>query len=155
MKILLADDSDLMLDRLMEMLSKYPQVEVVAALKNGSEILETVKRSKPHLAILDLRMPGLNGLDVLKALRKENLYVRIIILTFFATDNYRLVAKLLGADYFFSKVDDFDQVEQVVLSLLQKEELNQKLRCKEMTVIRTRFHQQYIHIDLHLQSKSQ
>ena len=147
MKIVLADDSVLMLDRLQEMLGNYPKVEVVASLKNGNALPETIRQFKPDLAIIDLRMPGLNGLEVLKAVRKEDRNIGIIIFTFFATDNYRLACMLAGADYFFSKVYDFEKVEQVVLSLLQEEVLNHKLRTKEMTAVRAGFHQQTIHTD--------
>ncbi|MFZ4414814.1 MAG: response regulator transcription factor, partial [Bacteroidales bacterium] len=154
-KILLADDSVLMLDKLQEMLSNYPQVEIVASLKNGNAILEAITQFKPDLAVIDLRMPGLNGLEVLKTVRKNDRNIAIIILTFFATDNYRLACMLSGADYFFSKVYDFEKVEQVVMSLLQEEELNQKLRVKEMTAIRTGFHKINNNSDKQMQSKSQ
>lgn len=155
MKVILADDSVLMLNRLQEMLSNYPQVEILASLKNGNDILETIKKAKPDLAIIDLRMPGLSGLEVLKAIRKEDRNIGIIILTFFATDNYRLACMLSGADYFFSKVNDFDKVSMVVESLLQEDVLNHKLRCKEMTAIRAGFHQQSNHIDQQQRTKSQ
>ncbi len=140
MKILLAEDSDLMLNRLQEMLSNYPQLEIVSSLKNGNTILKTIRQFKPDLAIIDLHMPGLNGLDVLKALRNENVNITIIIFTFFATENYRLACILAGADYFFSKVYDFEKVEQLVLSLLQEELLNQKLKIKKMMMKRKSYH---------------
>ncbi|MFZ4413722.1 MAG: response regulator [Bacteroidales bacterium] len=140
MKILLADDSVLMLDKSQEMLSNYPQLEIVASLKNGNTILKTIREFKPDLAIIDLRMPGLNGIEVLKAVRKENVNITIVIFTFFATDNYRLACILAGADYFFSKVYDFEKVEQLVLSLLQEELINQKLKIKKMMMKRKSYH---------------
>ena len=147
MKILLVDNSVLMLNRLQEMLSNYPEVEIVACLKNGNFCPEAIRQYKPDLAIIDLRIPGLKGLEVLKAVRKENRNIGIIIFSFFATANFRLVCMLAGADYFFSKVYDFEKVEQVVQSLLQEEVFTHKLRMKEMTAIRAGFHQQTIQID--------
>lgn len=154
MKILLVDDSVLMLDRLQEMLSNYPQLEVVASFKNGNTFLEAIQQYKPHLAIFDLRMLGPKSLETLKNLRKENLNISIIILAFFATAHFRLAAMLAGADYFFSKVNDYEKVEQVVLSLLQEEELNQKLRLKEMKALRLGFHKNNLSLEKQLQSKS-
>ena len=61
MKVLFADDSVLILDRLGELLCKYKQVEIVGALKNGNDTLEALLKLNPDLAIVDLNMPRLNG----------------------------------------------------------------------------------------------
>lgn len=125
MKVILADDSDLTLSWLNEMLEPFEQVEVVATLKNGSDALEAIRTLKPDLAIVDLKMPGLSGLEVLKETRKINTTIKFIILTFYAFDPYRQSAIRAGVDYFFSKVDDFEKVLQVVAELLVKESNNQ------------------------------
>jgi two-component system response regulator YesN len=127
MRVVLADDSDLILDWLKEMLSAFDQVEIVAALKNGNEALHALNTLKPDLAIVDLKMPGLSGLEVLKEIRKVDKDVKFIILTFYAFDPYRQSAVKAGVDYFFSKVDDFEKVSQVVAELLVKEENNKKI----------------------------
>lgn len=121
MKIVLADDSELMLDWLREMLKAFKQVEIVAAVNNGLDALNALKTHKPGLAIVDMKMPGLSGLEVLKEIRKVDKDVKFIILTFYAFDPYRQSAVTAGVDYFFSKVDDFDKVSQVVAELLEKE----------------------------------
>jgi len=122
MRVLLADDSDLILNWLKEMLSAFKQAEVVAAVKNGKDALEAMISLKPDLAIVDLKMPGLSGLEVLKEIRKIDKEVKFIILTFYAFDPYRQSAVKAGVDYFFSKVDDFEKVSRVVAELLAKEE---------------------------------
>lgn len=121
MRVLLADDSDLILDWLKEMLSVFKQIEIVATLKNGKEALDAMRLLKPDLAIVDLKMPGLSGLEVLKEIRKVDKKVKFIILTFYAFDPYRQSAVKAGVDYFFSKVDDTEQVLLVVKGLLEKE----------------------------------
>jgi YesN/AraC family two-component response regulator len=127
MKVLLADDSDLILDWLKEMLSTFMQVEIVAVAKNGNDALAALLNLKPDLAIVDLKMPGLNGLEVLKEIRKVDKTLKFIILTFYAFDPYRQSALRAGVDYFFSKVDDFEKVSQVVAELLAKEEKDTKI----------------------------
>lgn len=124
MRVLIADDSDLIIDWLTEMLGAFKQVEIVAALKNGKDALEALRSLKPDLAIVDLKMPGLSGLEVLKEIRKIDKGVKFIILTFYAFDPYRQSALKAGVDYFFSKVDDFEKVSRVVAELLGKEEKN-------------------------------
>lgn len=118
MRVLLADDSDLILERLKEVLSSLEEVEIVASFKNGNETLEGLKVFKPELAIIDIEMPGLNGLEVLNKIRKNNKSIKFIVLTLFASDYYRQMADLAGADYFFSKVDDFDKVPIAVKNVM-------------------------------------
>jgi len=118
MKVLIADDSGLILDRLKEMLSVHKQAEVVASLKNGTEVLEALRILKPDLAIVDIKMPGLSGLEVLNEIRKEDDTIKFIILTFYSSDYYRQLAIQAGADYFFNKADDFDKVSLVVADMI-------------------------------------
>jgi len=118
MRVLLADDSDLILERLQQMLSPDPRVEIVGTFKNGKETLAALRILKPDLAIVDIKMPGLSGLEVLHEIRKEGSKVKFIILTFYSSDNYRKLAISSGADYFFSKVDDFEKIPGIINDLL-------------------------------------
>jgi DNA-binding NarL/FixJ family response regulator len=124
MKVLLADDSDLILERLQEMLGLHKQVEIVGSFQNGTDTLEAIRNLKPDLAIVDIKMPGLSGLDVLKEIRKVDKMVKFIILTFYSSDSYRQMAIQEGTNYFFSKVEDFEKVSQVVAELAEQEENN-------------------------------
>ena len=116
-RVLLADDSDLILERLQQMLRLNPQVEIAGSFKDGIKTLEALKRLKPDLAIVDIKMPGLSGLEVLHEIRKEDSRLKFMILTFYSSDNYRKLAMQYGADYFFSKVDDFEKISPVVNEL--------------------------------------
>jgi two-component system response regulator YesN len=120
MRVLLADDSELILERLQEMLTIYKQVEIVGVLKNGTQALEALRMLKPDLAIVDIKMPGINGLDILRELRKDDKAIKVIILTFYSSVYYRRSAIKAGTDYFFSKVDDFEKISGVVAKLLEE-----------------------------------
>jgi len=124
MRVLLADDSVLILEWLQDTLGVNKQVEIVGSFKNGIDTLNALRTLKPDLAIVDFKMPGLNGLEVLKEIRKENKILKFIILTYYSLDNYRQVALNAGADYFFSKADDFEKVSLVVKEMLDKENNN-------------------------------
>jgi DNA-binding NarL/FixJ family response regulator len=126
MRVIIADDSVLILERLQAMLSSYKEVEIVGTLKNGIEALEALRIQKPDLAIVDIKMPGLTGLQVLTEIRKEDMILKFIILTFYSTDNYRKLAIQSGADYFFSKVDDFEKVSLVVDEMILKNEIKNR-----------------------------
>jgi len=121
MRVLLADDSNLILERLQEALSIYKQVEIVGLCGNGIETLEAIRTLKPDLAIIDIKMPGLTGIEVLQEIRKESKSPKIVILTFYSSDYYQQVAIKFGADYFYSKVDDFEKIPQLVSSMLKYE----------------------------------
>ena len=117
LRVLLADDSDLILDRLQQMLRLHPLVEIAGSFKDGIKTLEALKSLKPDLAIVDIKMPGLTGLEVLHEIRKEDSHLKFMILTFYSSENYRKLAMQYGADYFFSKVDDFEKISPVVNEL--------------------------------------
>ena len=121
MRVLIADDSDLILERLQDMVHAYQQVEIVGSLKDGTETLEALRFLKPDLAIVDIKMPGLSGLEVLNEIRKEDKILKFIILTFYSSDYYRDLAIHAGVDYFFSKADDFDRLSLVVKEMVEKE----------------------------------
>jgi len=71
-KVLIADDSELILETLQEMLSHYGQAEIVASCNNGTDTLEAMRTLKPDLAIVDVNMPGLTGIEVLREIRKHD-----------------------------------------------------------------------------------
>ena len=119
MRVLIADDSAFIRDRLQEMLIPFGQVEIVGSYTNGTDALEALQSLNPDLAIMDIKMPGMNGLEVLKEIRTKNKTMQFIILTFHATDFHRRTAMESGADYFFSKVDEFEKIGGVVNEILQ------------------------------------
>ena len=116
-RVLLADDSDLILERLQQMLRLNPLVEIAGSFNNGRKTLEALRSLKPDLAIVDIKMPGLSGLEVLHEIRKEDPRLKFMILTFYSSENYRKLAMQYGADYFFSKVDDFEKISLIVNEL--------------------------------------
>lgn len=121
MRVIIADDSHFIISWLQDMLGIYKNLEIVGVYTNGPDTLEGLRILKPDLAIIDIKMPGFSGLEVLKEIRKEDKIVKVIILTFFTMDHYRDQAVVNGADYFFSKVDDFEKVSVVVSEMLDKE----------------------------------
>ena len=73
-------------------------------------------------------MPGLTGLEVLTEIRNEGIITKFIILTFFSSGYYRQLAMEAGADYFFSKADDFEKIAGVVEEMLSKENSDKRLK---------------------------
>ena len=126
MKVLIADDSELILATLQEMLGRFGQVEIVATCHNGTDALKAIQALMPDLAIVDLKMPGLTGLEVLSQIRKEDHSTTFILLTFYSSGYFRQAAIKAGADYFFSKDEDFWKIAMVVEEMLNKEESDRR-----------------------------
>lgn len=92
-RILIADDHPVVLAGLTSMLSTQADFEVVGSASGGEEAVQLLRNCPADILLLDLRMPGMNGIETLLALRAEHLSVRSIILTSFETDEdiYRSV----------------------------------------------------------------
>jgi DNA-binding NarL/FixJ family response regulator len=119
MKVLIADDSRLMRERIREAISTFRGVEIVSETETGLKTLSELSKHTPDLAIIDIRMPDKNGLEVMKEFRAKNTTTKIIILTNYAYDQYKDRAFENGADYFFSKSEDFEKIATVVAALLK------------------------------------
>lgn len=88
MRVLLADDHTLVRAGIRSLLEAVPGVEVVAETGDGREALELVAKHRPDVALLDIGMPGLNGLEVAKRISRESPRTRIVILSMHADANY-------------------------------------------------------------------
>lgn len=79
--LILADDHPLILDGMENLFRIEKDLRVVARCLDGEETLKAVRKHKPDILILDIRMPGKDGLAVLRAMRKENLPTPVVLLT--------------------------------------------------------------------------
>ncbi len=86
----------------------------VTKASSGQEALDAVKQKKFDIALLDLKMPGLDGFEVLKILSKEHKYIEVIILTAHGSIEAAFDTSKLGAFGFLTKPYDFDELVQVI-----------------------------------------
>ena len=121
MKIVIADDSSLMRDRIKSLLNSINDISMVYEAKNGVEALQLIMEKEPDLAILDIRMPELNGIEVLKKIRELKMKVKVCILTSYPYPQYRKRCLEAGADYFLSKIEDFEEIEIVITDMVTNE----------------------------------
>jgi two-component system, NarL family, response regulator len=113
-RILIVDDHPVVLAGLTSMLSTQPDFDVVGSASGGEEALQMLRTRVTDILLLDLRMPGMNGVDTLLAIRTERIHVRAIILTSFETDEdiYRSVQA--GAQgYLLKGAPQSDMVEAI------------------------------------------
>ena len=97
MRILLADDHTLIRAGLRALLQEIPEVEEVVEAGDGRQALELVTQRRPDIAVLDISMPGLNGLDVVARIVHDSPRTRSIILSMHSTPSYVAHALRAGA----------------------------------------------------------
>ena len=119
MKVLIVDDSELMRKGLSEMISQVEGVEIVGKAERSQEAIEAIQKLKPNVVILDIKMPGGNGIGVLEHIKKNNTNTKVIMFTNYPYPQYRKKCMDLGADYFFDKSTEFEEVVEVLRGLLK------------------------------------
>ena len=117
MKVLVVDDSDIVRERISVMLSGINNLEVVGTAANSIDALYLVNKLKPDAVTLDIRIPGESGIEVLKKIKSSQPSTIVMVLTNFPIEQFKNKCKELGADYFFSKSDEFEKVEEVFKKL--------------------------------------
>jgi DNA-binding NarL/FixJ family response regulator len=102
-RILVADDHPVVRDGLVAILSTQSDFEVVGEAGNGAEAIERAITLRPDVMLLDLEMPELDGVEVLRRLAQSNPEVRVIVFTAFDTDERILGAVQAGAQGYLLK----------------------------------------------------
>lgn len=102
-RLLLADDQALVRGALAALLSLEPDLEVVAEVGRGDEVVEAARRARPDVALLDVEMPGLDGLAATAALRAAMPSCKVLVVTTFGRPGYLRRAMAAGASGFLVK----------------------------------------------------
>jgi DNA-binding NarL/FixJ family response regulator len=113
-RILVADDHPVVRDGLVAILSTQPDFDVVGEAGTGDDVVRQVAALRPDVVLLDLEMPGMDGVDALRALRARNDRVRVLVFTAFDTDDRILAAVRAGAQGYLLKGVPRDEIFQAV-----------------------------------------
>ncbi|WP_298199455.1 sporulation transcription factor Spo0A [Desulfosporosinus sp.] len=107
-RVLLADDNREFVEVVKEYIERQEDMSLVGVAYHGNEALELISREEPHVVLLDIIMPHLDGLGVLEKLQNAPLRPKIIILTAFGQESMTQRAVSLGANYYILKPFDLD-----------------------------------------------
>jgi len=110
MRVVIVDDSVVIRQRLVRVLSELDGIEVVGQAADVPVAKVLVERLKPDVAILDIRMPSGSGADLLRELKQLTPAPKVIMLTNYPYPENRKKCMDLGADFFFDKSTDFQEV---------------------------------------------
>lgn len=124
LNVLLIDDTVLILQRLKSLLSEVKQVSRMEAVTSAEEALVLLDCYQPDILVLDINMPGMSGIEMLRRLNLKN-RVRpvVIMLTNNTFAGYRDECMRLGADYFLDKSRDFLMIPSILESIPQRKVL--------------------------------
>jgi DNA-binding NarL/FixJ family response regulator len=119
MRVFIADDSTVVVERLVDLLKDVPGVELIGQAGDVPEVVRRIRQLSPDAVILDLKMPGGTGLDVLRAIRPDHPGLHVVICTNFPYPQYREECFNTGANFFLDKSTEFDKIPAILRDLIQ------------------------------------
>ncbi|RAJ10760.1 LuxR family two component transcriptional regulator [Chitinophaga skermanii] len=118
-KVAIVDDHVMVINGLTTMLAPYPQIEIVFTARDGETFLDEVAVNPPDVLLLDIQMPGIDGMEVCKRVRKQDDQLRVIALTNFTESHYIKQMLRNGASGYLLKNTDeetlIDAIEKVYM----------------------------------------
>jgi len=116
-KVLIADDHQLFREGLVNLLSTASDIEVIAEAKDGNETTEKTVQLKPDVALIDIGMPGMNGIEATKILKKEIPAVKIIAVSMHSDKQFVKGILEAGADGYLLKNCTYRQLIDAIYSV--------------------------------------
>ncbi|MCA9726917.1 MAG: response regulator transcription factor [Candidatus Eisenbacteria bacterium] len=113
-RILLADDHKMFRDGLRPLLEHHRELTVVGEASDGQEVLTLVERHTPDLVVLDVSMPGLNGVEAARCIKEKHPGVRIAMLSMHADRRFVLESLKAGANAYLLKDDAFEELVRAI-----------------------------------------
>jgi two-component system, NarL family, nitrate/nitrite response regulator NarL len=119
--VVVADDHPLYRDGVVESMKDRPELEVAGEATDGRAALDAIRSLAPDVAVIDVRMPGLEGMEVLNAVRREELDTKVIFLSAFLDGEVGYKAVAAGASGYLSKESDSKQICEAIVRVARGE----------------------------------
>ena len=113
-RVLIADDHPLFRDGLTALLTDGPDTELAGAATSGTEAVEMARETQPDVVIMDLHMPGLNGIEATRRIVADSPHITVLVLTMFDDDDSIFSALRAGARGYLLKGADQEQIRAAV-----------------------------------------
>lgn len=117
-KFLVVDDEQDVVDQVKELFEMRDYAVITAT--SGTKALELVKKEKPNIIILDIRMPDISGIEVLREVKKNYPKIRVIMLTGVEDDETKNMAMGLGASGYLTKPYSYSELIDISRKLIQE-----------------------------------
>lgn len=103
LRLLLVDDHPVVREGLRVMLSVHPTFSIVGEASSGEEAVEMVKQLSPHVVLTDIRMPGMDGIELTRKIKEINAGIAVVVLTIHESEMYLMEALRAGASGYLLK----------------------------------------------------
>lgn len=113
-RVMLADDHVLMREGIKQLLEFDGSIEIIAEASDGEECLKLLKSCKPQVLLLDINMPKMNGIEVLEEIKRQEIDVRVLILTVHNEVEYLLKAVDIGVDGYILKESESAELKRAI-----------------------------------------
>ena len=123
MRLFIADDSQIIMERLIQLVSDVTGIIIVGLAKRADTAIERINHLKPDVVILDIKMPGGNGIEVLKEVNKNKSKPIVIMLTNYPYPQYKEKCHKLDADFFLDKSDEFEKIPIILNGLVGNQKI--------------------------------
>ncbi len=117
MNVFIVENSKFLRERLMRLLSQQRAIEVIGSAATPAQAVQEIRRLQPDVVLLDIRLDGGNGLQVLEQIKKDRNAPVVIVLTNYPYPQYRARYLASGADYFFDKSTELNLLLDVLQQL--------------------------------------
>jgi DNA-binding NarL/FixJ family response regulator len=119
--VCIVDDHNLFRKAMTNLIKDFPRLGQVTEAANGYEFIELFKKNWPHLVLLDLEMPRMNGVELAEYLIPNHPEIKIIVLTQHDSEKYMLHMLELGVHSFLLKNSNPDELERAIYSVIDKD----------------------------------
>jgi DNA-binding NarL/FixJ family response regulator len=116
-KVLIADDHVFYREGVRALLSNVPEVEVVGEANNGEEAITQANELQPNVILMDLKMPGMNGIDATRKINAAHPGIGVLVITMFDDDDSVFAAMRAGARGYLLKDADKDEVVRAIVAV--------------------------------------
>lgn len=113
-KVLIADDQELIRQSLQIVLESKNHISVTDAVANGQEVIQSIRKEKPDVILMDIRMPKMDGVQCTKIIKENYPQIKIIILTTFDDDEFVYSALKYGASGYLLKGVSMDELVKAI-----------------------------------------
>jgi len=118
--VYIVDDSQAVRERLIGMISEVEGTTLAGASGDPREAVGAIRRLHPDAVILDIRMPGMTGIQVLREIKQGERAPMVIMLTNYPFEQYRRECVEAGADYFLNKSTEFEKINEILARVVHR-----------------------------------